>query len=96
MKIWLDDVRPAPEGWRWCKTVDEVKLLMFFESESVTEMSLDHDLGEGQPTGYDLCKWMAAENIWPTKSVGIHSMNPVGRNNMNAIIQRYFIGIEPY
>lgn len=21
MKIWLDDIRPAPEGWSWCKSV---------------------------------------------------------------------------
>jgi hypothetical protein len=25
MKIWVDDVRPAPEGYVWCKTVNETK-----------------------------------------------------------------------
>jgi len=24
MKIWLDDIRPAPEGWVWCKTAEVV------------------------------------------------------------------------
>ena len=26
MKIWVDDVRPAPEGYIWCKSVNEAKL----------------------------------------------------------------------
>ena len=25
MKLWLDDLRPAPEGYVWCKSVDETK-----------------------------------------------------------------------
>lgn len=43
MKLWLDDVRPAPEGWVWVKTVDEAKKLL--ESGQVQQASLDHDLG---------------------------------------------------
>lgn len=23
MKLWLDDCRPAPEGYKWCKSVNE-------------------------------------------------------------------------
>lgn len=25
MKLWVDDVRPAPDGYRWCKSVNEAK-----------------------------------------------------------------------
>ena len=25
MKLWVDDVRPAPEGYLWCKSVNEAK-----------------------------------------------------------------------
>jgi len=25
MKLWIDDVRPAPEGFEWCKSVNEAK-----------------------------------------------------------------------
>ena len=42
VKLWLDDLRPAPEGWVWCKTVDAAQFLML---HNVVEMSLDHDLG---------------------------------------------------
>ena len=26
MKLWIDDVRPAPLGYVWCKSVNEAKL----------------------------------------------------------------------
>ena len=25
MKLWIDDVRPAPDGYVWCKSVNEIK-----------------------------------------------------------------------
>lgn len=25
MKLWIDDVRPAPEGYVWCKSVNQAK-----------------------------------------------------------------------
>ena len=28
MKIWLDDMRPAPEGFVWCRSVNEAKRLI--------------------------------------------------------------------
>ncbi len=43
MKLWHDDVRPPPEGWVWARTNAEAIALL--ETASVTECSLDHDLG---------------------------------------------------
>lgn len=40
--LWLDDVRLPPDGWTWCKTVEEAKALML--AGPVAEASLDHDL----------------------------------------------------
>lgn len=43
MRLWLDDVRPAPDGWVWVKTArDAIALLA---AVGVAEISLDHDLG---------------------------------------------------
>ena len=28
MKLWIDDVRPAPEGYIWCKSVVHTKILI--------------------------------------------------------------------
>ena len=28
MKLWIDDCRPAPQGYIWCNTVNESKILI--------------------------------------------------------------------
>lgn len=68
MKIWVDDVRPAPEGYVWCKSVEETKniicrALSAFrrsceegnpnESLYIEEISLDHDAGDYFEDGGD-------------------------------------------
>lgn len=30
MKIWVDDLRPAPDGFIWCKSVNETKEIIKF------------------------------------------------------------------
>jgi hypothetical protein len=40
--LWLDDLRPAPDGWTHVKTVAEAKVLL---QDGVERASLDHDLG---------------------------------------------------
>lgn len=41
--LWLDDMRPAPEGWTHVKTIDEAIALLY--TGNVRHCSLDHDLG---------------------------------------------------
>jgi hypothetical protein len=43
MNLWLDDVRPAPDGWVHAKTIQEA--MPHLESGQVEQASLDHDLG---------------------------------------------------
>jgi len=43
IKLWYDDVRPAPEGWVWARTNDEAIALL--SCNDVTHASLDHDMG---------------------------------------------------
>jgi hypothetical protein len=50
MKLWLDDARPAPQGWVHVKTVQDAQRLL--ASGKVTHASLDHDLGP-QPLCYE-------------------------------------------
>ena len=42
-RLWLDDVRPAPDGWVWAKTNEEAQKVLL--KGEVTHCSLDHDLG---------------------------------------------------
>lgn len=39
-------------------------------------------------TGYTVVKWMAENNVWP-ETIWVHSANPVGAANMQAVIDRY-------
>lgn len=48
MNLWLDDLRVAPPGWTWAKTVDEAVKLVLSQVQAedpIVYMSLDHDLG---------------------------------------------------
>lgn len=87
LKVWLDDWRPAPDGWVWKKSVEEVKSLL--HSGSVSALHLDHDLGGGRAvydytveSGSDLVKWMVDNRSFPGRGIIIHSINPVGREFM--------------
>lgn len=41
-------------------------------------------------TGYTLCLWMAETGHWPVEKPVVHSANPVGRDRMRGVIERYF------
>ena len=40
MKLWIDDVRPAPEGYIWIKSVNTAKLVIM-EKEKTAEWASD-------------------------------------------------------
>jgi hypothetical protein len=63
INLWLDDCRPAPEGWVWVKTVDEAK--PYLERGEVQRASLDHDLGACDAClgGLSEMRWSARRNF---------------------------------
>lgn len=85
MKIWLDDLRQAPTGWH--RTYNARTTMYLLETEDVTEISLDHDLGNPEVvgTGYDVVKHMermAFEGKKIPQRCAVHSQNPVGAKRM--------------
>jgi len=57
MKVWLDDERPAPSGWKHVYWPEEAIRLL--RSGRVDEISLDHDLGDDRHgTGNDVVLWI--------------------------------------
>ena len=50
-------------------------------------IDLDHDLGE-EKTGYDICKYIIENNI-KLDRVYIHTSNPLGKDNMKQLLERY-------
>ena len=92
MKLWIDDVRPAPEGYIGCLSVNEtIKEIEWLEIVKcpIELIDIDHDAGIYAPYGGDYIKlldWL--EETGRNYPIHIHSMNPVGVANMRAIIQR--------
>ena len=93
MKIWIDDIRPAPKSYvAWCTSVDAAKLyIQACENNSIKIelIDLDHDAGEYATYGGDyinLLNWL--EETGRQYPIKIHSMNPVGIENMRRIIKR--------
>ena len=88
--MWLDDIRPAPQGYRQVHSVNEAIRLM--EGGTVTHASLDHDLGEFNEDGgerYRLVLWMAENGRWPSRGLRVHSANVVGVRSMLGVVDRY-------
>lgn len=107
MKIWVDDMRPAPDGYIHCRSVNQVKkLIEEFDTiiecaldewdfppddlwnEKIDVIDLDHDAGEYSIDGGDyvnILNWL--EETGRSYPIRIHSMNPVGVENMRRIIQ---------
>ena len=123
MKLWIDDVRPAPDGYEWERSVNGAKwrisyseamywaLCMDEKYKSDEQLALggetrelikekkklyqievidiDHDAGEYATDGGDYIKlldWL--EETGRNYPIRLHSMNPVGVENMRRIVQR--------
>ena len=96
IKLWIDDVRPAPnKEYFWVQSVNEAKDMIKYYIDywdNAILIDLDHDAGAEVTDGGDYIKlldWLEANNIVNEKfTFHIHSMNPVGIQNMRAIIQK--------
>lgn len=93
VKIWLDDLRPAPAGFIWCHSVNEAKKAIAENetSQTVELIDCDHDLGDYAADGGDgirLLDWLLERGtLYP---IALHTMNPVGRENMQRILKRHW------
>jgi len=94
MKLWVDDERPAPEGWLWAKNSHEAVGVLSYEwpAGRVTDLSLDHDLG-GEDTTRSVVTWMVMHGIWPER-IYVHTANPVGREWLEGMINKYGPGVS--
>lgn len=100
VKLWIDDVRPAPADYIWIKSVNEAKQFiidtedydahprMYDISFAICLIDMDHDAGDYASDGGDYIKlldWL--EETGRDYPIRIHSQNPVGVQNMRRIIQ---------
>ena len=93
-KIWLDDIREAPEGFIGCISVNGAKAAierLEAEYKPIELISCDHDLGDFACDGGDgikLLDWLVErKTLYP---IELHTMNVVGRENMQRMIDRFW------
>lgn len=97
MKIWIDDIRQPPtwprssDIWHWATSVnDAINAIEYFEKWFKVELiDIDHDAGDYVNDGGDYIKvldWL--EDTGRNYPIRIHSMNPVGVENMRRIIRK--------
>jgi hypothetical protein len=77
MKVFLDDERATPAGW--VRAYWPAEVIEMLETGAVTDLSLDHDLGDDRRgTGYDVILWIeeavALRGFVPPR-ITIHSAN---------------------
>jgi len=94
--IWIDDERPTPKAAE--KRFPNVQVAsnyveaiialncLGFDGYNVY-VDFDHDLG-GEETGYDIAKYIVKYHI-DISGFRVHSMNPVGKKNIEQLLTHY-------
>jgi hypothetical protein len=102
--LYVDDIRNIPasyqndnEVWDLARNYDQaIKMLQITDYDM---LSLDHDIASWnddgrEMTGYDITLWLAQRKIdglYTPPEIFVHSANPVGVRNMNAVLDRYVL-----
>lgn len=89
--FYLDDEREVPVGFEaiLVRTPMQMKSLIdeCWETETSFGIDFDHDLGS-TVSGYDIAKYIVSNDI-PMSVFHIHSMNPVGADNIRQLLCHY-------
>ncbi len=89
--FYLDDEREVPVGFEavLVRTAAQMKSLIdeCWKAEISFGIDFDHDLGS-TVSGYDIAKYIVSNDI-PMSVFHIHSMNPVGADNIRQLLSHY-------
>lgn len=92
MRIFIDDIREAPEGWHSCKTVAEAIRTIATMGGQIKEISLDFD--DGTRNTFEPVAWFIKE-YWTVRAgknspkIIIHTGNPGGAAKLADILQGF-------
>jgi hypothetical protein len=87
MRLWVDDLRVAPEGWVWVKTIGAA--IRILRTGKVIELALDHDLG-GPREGRRVAQYIerkAFRGEIPSLAWRVLSDNGPGREEITAALK---------
>lgn len=95
-RIYIDDERNPKTDHNWIvvRNMDDfVQLVTTSNFDDIEQISFDHDLGDGVPTGHDISKWLVNylldTNQIRTIPYNVHSANPVGGANIQGVLNHY-------
>jgi hypothetical protein len=87
MKLYVDDVRPIPDGWTGARTVEEAVRIL--ESDSVEELSLDYMIGDSPENNFSpVARFVVT--LPPEKRprlVRLHTSSPSGARVLESILR---------
>lgn len=89
-KLYLDDLRPIPDGYIGVRSYREFVDWITFHGLPAY-ISFDHDLGLAE-SGYDCAKWLVEYCLDHEVSLpdfDVHSQNPVGKENIIALLNNF-------
>lgn len=111
MKLFVDDIRPAPEGWMQARTVTEAIRTIARFGHEITDISLDHDISMAvlvqgterpfpspetfQAVAYYIVEYYNLPEKRPEPKITIHTANPVGGKDLEAILRGFDVTISP-
>lgn len=102
--LFLDDLREPPPG-DWIVVRSSAEAIAWCEAHGAPDhISFDHDLG-GDDTGMRLAHWLVNRDLDANEvhqtwlpvhfTYTIHSANPVGRINLDSLLQSYLRARQP-
>ena len=87
MKLWIDDIRPAPDGFIWCKSVNQAKAAITAYEHQYSCDNILIDLDDDAADYFEILEWLEEKNIVDTGYFfKIHSKNPLGIMKIEDII----------
>lgn len=97
MKLWIDDVRPAPSGnYIWFKNINEALRFIRANAAEIELIDFDHDAGAFRRGGREdyIVILQEMQRLSKVHKISfshikfrLHSANPVGVQNMRYILQ---------
>lgn len=99
IKLWVDDLRVAPQGWVLARTITEAVRML--STLKVDEISLDHDImlidergswtGKNSAENYTAIAWFIRQmpELERPRTVWVHTANPDGAIAIRNILEGY-------
>jgi len=84
--VYLDDYRPTPAGF--VGAPDAAACIALIDAHEIGLLSLDYDLGWGQPTGLEVAAHLVESGRYP-QEIYLHTSSPSGRERMHHLLSQH-------